>query len=480
MDEEATQPLTQPVFDPRRQGLNNSGLNEHDLTDILCILHPNSIAAHAVVTEAVKSSPQHVLQNEGLSGSLEGGEEPLDDNEAHESRDLALRMSSYLKDPGMGFCFGRNKARCDIGIGSKEEVKRYSNMHLRIYINLGGILMLEDTSTNGTIVDGIQLRGRGPGSQKQRMLTSTSIIQITTSNAEEEIRFIVRFPARKGLDKDYERKLKDYIAFMAQAQRKARAVVQAQANGQFLALPGVKANPFHGPLFQEAQSPDLSTPSGQHLIAGTSSHNTSGMRWDGGARYNVVRIVGKGAFASVYLLADKVDGSSIAAKELEKRMFMKNGILDYKVDNEIKIMRNLIHPNIVQYLDCVDQPEHIYIMMEYVPCGDLAGFMQRKGALPEYMAKSMSHQVLRALVYLHKQKITHRDIKPDNILVSSEIPFHVKLSDFGLSKVIENPQTFLKTFCGTLLYCAPEVFPNYNAYTNDKPSKRRRTIDHNS
>ncbi|KAI9702026.1 MAG: hypothetical protein M1836_001370 [Candelina mexicana] len=482
MDDEATQLSTQPVLDPRRQGLNNSGLDEHDLTDILCILHPNSIAAHAVVTEAVKNSPQHVLQNEGLSGSLdEPGDETFNGEEAHQSRDLALRMSSNLKDPGMGFCFGRNKARCDIVIGSKEELKRFSNMHLRIYINRGGILMLEDTSTNGTIVDGVLLKGKGPeGHSKGRMLTSTSIIQLITSNVEEEIKFIVRFPSRDCFDKGYERRLKDYVAFMAQAERKARAVAQAKANGQFIDLPGGEANPFNGPLFHEDPPQANSTPSGQHLTAGTSAHNTAGMVWDGGARYNVVRMVGKGAFACVYLLADKVDGFGIAAKELEKRKFMKNGILDYKVDNEIKIMKNLKHPNIVQYLDCVDQPEHIYIMMEYVPCGDLAGFMHRVGAMPEYLAKIMSHQVLHALVYLHKQKITHRDIKPDNILVSSETPLHVKLSDFGLSKVIEDPQTFLKTFCGTLLYCAPEVFPGYNLYNTGKAPKRRRISDHNS
>lgn len=123
--------------------------------------------------------------------------------------------------------------------------------------------------------------------------------------------------------------------------------------------------------------------------------------------------------------------------------------------------------------------QHIYIMMEYVPCGDLAKFIIREGAMPEYLAKNMSYQVLRALAYLHHQKITHRDIKPDNILVSSEQPFHVKLSDFGLSKVIEDPQSFLKTFCGTLLYCAPEIFPDYKLYI-DNSSKRRRPNNHNS
>ncbi len=240
MDEEATQPSTQPVFDPRRQGLNNSGLNDRDRTDILCILHPNSTAALAVVAEASRCSPQHVLQNEGLSASFDEAEDgAFDGKEVQHSRDLALRMSSKLRDPAMGFCFGRNKARCDIIIGSKEEIKRFSNMHFRIFINSGGILMLEDTSTNGTVVDGVLLGGKRPEGLKTRMISASSIIQLVTSNAEEEIKFLVRFPPRHGLDKDYERKLKDYIAFVAQAGRKARAVAHAKAQGQFIDLPGV-------------------------------------------------------------------------------------------------------------------------------------------------------------------------------------------------------------------------------------------------
>lgn len=112
--------------------------------------------------------------------------------------------------------------------------------------------------------------------------------------------------------------------------------------------------------------------------------------------------------------------------------------------------------------------------MEYVPCGELSSYMSQNGPMPEPLAKSVSRQMLNALDYLHKRKITHRDIKPDNILIASNDPFTVKLSDFGLSKVVNDTETFLKTFCGTLLYCAPEVYPDYDMYKSGLPVKRRR------
>ncbi|KAM3425834.1 hypothetical protein NHJ13734_009889 [Beauveria thailandica] len=70
--------------------------------------------------------------------------------------------------------------------------------------------------------------------------------------------------------------------------------------------------------------------------------------------------------------------------------------------------------------------------------------------------------------YLQNFNITHRDIKPDNILINSLEPLEVKLTDFSLSKMIDSDQTFLRTFCGTLLYCPPEVYTEYLEY-DDKP-----------
>lgn len=87
----------------------------------------------------------------------------------------------------------------------------------------------------------------------------------------------------------------------------------------------------------------------------------------------------------------------------------------------------------------------------------------------------MAWQIGSALDYLHKRKITHRDIKPENILVESHEPLNVKLSDFGLSKKILNDKARLQTFCGSVPYCAPEIYAGYDQYKDGKRIKRRHS-----
>lgn len=86
------------------------------------------------------------------------------------------------------------------------------------------------------------------------------------------------------------------------------------------------------------------------------------------------------------------------------------------------------------------------------------------------MVQEMARQILSAIIYLHKRHITHRDIKPDNILVSACTPFTFKLADFGLSKQITGQNATLDTWCGTPAYMAPEIFPGYHSYLSEAPT----------
>lgn len=459
-NDEATQ-CTQNVVDPRRMGRNNSGISEADISDVMCILHPCSPAAFNVVVITAEKMPHNVLQNDGFQDYDDGlTQSALEEQETfilnsdgpNQAMDLALRFSVNTINPNLGFVFGRNPRMCDIVL-AMDTHKRVSNVHFSIFVNDSGVLMLQDMSTNGTMVDDILLKGKVALAPQTRMLNTGSIIQILSPKPDEVVKFIVRIPSREGHVEEYEAKFYDHMQRMAAAQVRAKGDVLAQR----LAVPQAitqTSGSNKAPLVQ----------------------NQYGMRWGGGDKYNVVGHIGKGAFATVYKLATKSEGQLFAAKELEKRKFMKNGILDRKLDNEMQIMKAISHPNIVQYVDYHDYANHLYIIMEYVPFGDLQQYLQKYGALPEELGKKMAMQVLESLAYLHGKKITHRDIKPDNILLANLDPsqFTVKLSDFGLSKVVQDNDTFLKTFCGTLLYCAPEVFPHYDNHVAGRGQKRPR------
>ena len=296
---EATQESTQPCTDPRRMGLNNSGLQGPDLSDIICILHPNSRAAHDAVATTASHSRQHILQRDEIGyGDPDTG-----------ALDVALRMSSELRDLGSGFCFGRNPQRCDILLSADDGAKRISNTHFRIHLTNDWILMLQDMSTNGTIVDDCRLR---KGSNSSRMLTNGSVIQVICGGRPvDEVRFIVRLPTREGFVHEYTQNL---IRYFERVQK------------------------------QEVENQQLRNPvAPSHAALQWTVGNTYGMHWTGGAVYNVTGQIGKGAFATVYKLATKEHGVVYAAKELDKRRFMKNGVLDQKVDNELKIMKGLKH-----------------------------------------------------------------------------------------------------------------------------------------
>jgi predicted component of type VI protein secretion system len=148
-------------------------------------------------------------------------------------RDIALRLSTDLKDPIGGFHFGRNKQRCDIVIGQNDNSRRISNVHFRIYINEHRVLMLEDQSTNGTAVDGTLLRGKEKenGRDWRHTLEQGSVIVLTMTPPEEDYRFIVRIPQRDHESENvYQQNLNAFFLRMTntQLENETRA---AAANG---------------------------------------------------------------------------------------------------------------------------------------------------------------------------------------------------------------------------------------------------------
>ena len=527
MDEQCTLPATQPV--PRKEGFNST-LSEQDESDIIVILLPTSPAAHEAVELTAHAAPQHILQNHGISHVYEAPDEgmtttntrPGDDSNEEEldtqlpdqnqstwdgpAKDIALRFSSKVHNLGLGFTFGRNPARCDLLLSNNENVM-ISNRHFRIFMKSNGVLMIEDTSTNGTILDDVVLRspkgnplGHNPEAQHTLCTGETINIPLQGKQRGQSIRFSVKTPQRSELGSEkYHQNCVAYIKCVEQAERQHGFLAEATRNGNAPIIPPVSYRiPIHLSLtlfLTQQQVPMHALPQGVRpgtsLLTAATGGNLHGMKWTGGAKYNVVGTIGQGAFANVYKLSSKRDGVVFAAKQLDKSRFAKDGTLSSKMYNELNLIKSLRHvsapvfpkevarlrrrqPNIVKYVDHHESFQCLFIIMEYIRFGDLSRWTRVGTPMPEYMCMHVARQMLQAIDYLHKRGITHRDIKPDNVLMENDCPYIFKLSDFGLSKIITNKDTFLKTFCGTMMYCAPEVYPGYQRVKGSMPSKRSR------
>ncbi|KAF2343225.1 Protein kinase domain, partial [Trinorchestia longiramus] len=166
-----------------------------------------------------------------------------------------------------------------------------------------------------------------------------------------------------------------------------------------------------------------------------------------------LRILGCGTFGKVYLCRTKL---SCAIRYFAIKVMRKYDIITMRqvdhVDSEQKIMRQISNKHIVRLFSTFEHNTRLFLVMEYVPGGELYYYLRRRGRFTVSEAQFYSAEILLALKELHSNKIVYRDLKPENILLDKE--GHVKLTDFGFSKTL-NTTAF--TQCGTPEYLAPEI-----------------------
>lgn len=172
-------------------------------------------------------------------------------------------------------------------------------------------------------------------------------------------------------------------------------------------------------------------------------------------RYHIVKRLGVGGMADVYLAHDAFLNREVAIKTLRASMAMDPVSL-LRFQREANASSQLNHPNIVEIYDVGEEDSDHYIVMEYIKGKTLKELIGQRGAMEKHEAISIMDQLVSAVKEAHDKNIIHRDIKPQNILVKDDGT--VKITDFGIATVSDQLQlTQADTVMGSVHYLAPEL-----------------------
>ena len=179
------------------------------------------------------------------------------------------------------------------------------------------------------------------------------------------------------------------------------------------------------------------------------------------SNYSKERKVGEGTYAVVYLGKQLSTGNEIAVKEIKTSEF-KDG-LDMSAIREVKYLQELDHPNVINLIDIFMAYDNLNLVLEFLPT-DLEVVIKDKNILfTPADIKSWMLMTLRGVYHVHRNFILHRDLKPNNLLISPE--GLIKVADFGLARAVPGPREMLTSNVVTRWYRAPELLFGAKHYT---------------
>ena len=181
-----------------------------------------------------------------------------------------------------------------------------------------------------------------------------------------------------------------------------------------------------------------------------------------GGRWELRDKLGRGSFATVWRATCAKTGAVVAVKEIDCERLSRK--LKESLRLEVEVMRRLRDDNILRFIDMANAGETVHIVLEYCAGGDLSQFIRRHGRMDEAHARRFMLQLARGLKAMRKAQLVHRDLKPQNLLLSSDdMNAELKIADFGFARYIRDSEGMADTVCGSPLYMAPEVL-NYQKY----------------
>lgn len=167
--------------------------------------------------------------------------------------------------------------------------------------------------------------------------------------------------------------------------------------------------------------------------------------------YHYLKPIGRGSSSVVILVENKINHDLFSAKLLKRDKY-----IDKNFERELRFLqRKVKHPNIISVYDILYLEETIAVIMEYCPRGDLVSQLSKQGRFDLSTLRQYCYQLISAISYLHRFGWAHRDLKPDNILISES--GSIKLTDFGHCGEILQNDLMMSTLCGTYYYTPPEV-----------------------
>ena len=225
--------------------------------------------------------------------------------------------------------------------------------------------------------------------------------------------------------------------------------------------PATTARDLHVPSAAAAEGvtrlADPGSMSRRGASGGGSSFLEAGQKF--GSRYTIIQALGAGGMAAVYQAWDETLSTAVALKLIRfdvRAAESEIRDLEERFKRELKLARQVTHPNVVRIHDLGQLDDTLYITMEYIRGGDLATLLRREPRLPTPRALNLARQIAAGLAAAHRVGIVHRDLKPANIMIDAED--HALLMDFGIARSTTSAtmHTMAGALIGTLDYMAPE------------------------